>query len=208
MLKSIKKPTERKLDIIEAAKHLFQTKEYEKTTMQDIINYLDIAKGTIYHYFPSKEALLEAVVENIVDTHIELMQDRINKTKGNALKKMQVLIGASNIAVNYTNILESLHQPSNEVMHTRLLALTLIKLAPLYAELIKQGCDEGIFHTQTPLESAEFILSGAQFLTDRGIYPWSQQDLERRIHAFPSLIERQLKAPAGSFQFLNKLKEH
>ena len=75
MLKSIKKPTERKLDIIEAAKHLFQTKEYEKTTMQDIINYLDIAKGTIYHYFPSKEALLEAVVENIVDTHIELMQD-------------------------------------------------------------------------------------------------------------------------------------
>ena len=42
----------------------------------------------------------------------------------------------------------------------------LIKLAPLYGELIKQGCDEGIFHTQTPLESAEFILSGAQFLTD------------------------------------------
>ena len=78
----------------------------------------------------------------------------------------------------------------------------LIKQAPLYAKLIRQGCEEGLFQTEAPLECAEFILSGIQFLTDRGIYPWTQEDLMRRIRAFPKLIEQQLKAPAGSFQFL------
>ncbi|MBS0627256.1 MAG: TetR/AcrR family transcriptional regulator, partial [Verrucomicrobia bacterium] len=53
-----------------------------------------------------------------------------------------------------------------------------------------------------PLESAEFILSAIQFLTDMGIYPWTEDVLKRRIQAFPLLIEKLLQAPSGSFQFL------
>jgi hypothetical protein len=41
-----------------------------------------------------------------------------------------------------------------------------------------------------------------QFLTDLGIYPWTEEILLRRALAFPRLIEAQLKAPPGSFQFL------
>ncbi len=205
MMRTVKKPNERRADIIQAARYLFQTKQYERTTMQDVMSYLGIAKGTIYHYFPSKEALLEAVVENIVDTTIELMQTRVHATKGDVLKKLQVLIEAGNAAVGDASILESLHRPGNEAMHTRLLAATLRKQAPLYAQLILQGCKDGIFHISYPLECAEFILSAVQFLTDRGIYPWAKHDLERRADAFPKLIEQQLKAPPGSFQFLGKL---
>lgn len=204
MIRTVKKPDERRADIIEAAQHLFMTQEYEKTTMQDVMTELGIAKGTIYHYFPSKEALLEAVVENIIDTTLERMQTRVQETQGDALKKLQVLIEAGNVASAHSNILEGLNRPGNEAMHTRLLAATIIKQAPLYAEVIKQGCDEGIFQTCYPLECAEFILSAVQFLTDRGIYPWHTKDLMRRAQAFPSLLEQQLKSPAGSFQFLMK----
>ncbi len=207
MIRTVKKPDERRADIIEAAQHLFITKEYEKTTMQDVTNELGIAKGTIYHYFPSKEALLEAVVENIIDTTLERMQERVQETEGDALKKLQVLIEAGNVASTHSNILEGLHRPGNEAMHTRLLAATIIKQASLYAEVIKQGCDEGIFQTSYPLECAEFILSAVQFLTDRGIYSWHSQDLMRRAQAFPSLLEQQLKSPAGSFQFLMKFTQ-
>ncbi len=202
MVRTVKKPTERKLDIIVAAKHLFQTKDYEKTTMQDVMESLGIAKGTIYHYFSSKQALLEAVVEHIVDSNIELMQVHVQKAKGNALKKLQVLIETGNIAAAHANILESIHRPGNEAMHVRLLATTLIKQAPLYAQVIKQGCDEGIFKTSAPLECVEFILCAVQFLTDSGIYPWKNEDVLRRIQAFPTIIESLLKAPKGSFTFL------
>lgn len=77
-----------------------------------------------------------------------------------------------------------------------------MKQAPLYAEIIQQGCDEEIFKTEVPLECAEFILSAIQFLTDMGIYPWTEKDLKRRIQAFSALIEQILQAPPGSFQFL------
>lgn len=201
MTRIVKKSFIRKAEIVQAARELIQTKEYEKMTLQDVMDRLGIAKGTIYHYFKSKEELLEAVVENIVNEHFEKMQTLIQETKGTALEKMQILLEKSN-EVSAPPVLQQLHKKGNEAMHIRLLAATLIKQAPLYEKLIQQGCEEGIFQTDNPLECAEFILSAVQFLTDIGIYAWTKEDLARRIQAFPKLIEQQLKAPSGSFHFL------
>jgi AcrR family transcriptional regulator len=202
MVRVVKKAAERKSEIVNAAHHLFQVKGYDKTTMQDVMDHLVIAKGTIYHYFKSKEELLEAVIENVVDENIEELQTLMRKTDGNALEKIRMLIGAGNMAASHDEIMEHLHQPGNMGMHIRLLAATLVKQAPLYAELIRQGCEEGIFQTDTPLECAEFILCAIQFLTDQGVYPWTQEQLIRRAQAFPGLVEAQLKAASGSFQFM------
>ncbi|MCH9634693.1 MAG: hypothetical protein S4CHLAM7_14470 [Chlamydiae bacterium] len=196
------KPINRKDKILKVARKLFLTKDYDKTTMVDIMNALEIAKGTIYHYFRSKEALFEAVIEDIVEENIKHMRTLVKNTPKNALEKIQLLVNAGNISQENEKILEQLHKPTNDALHSRLLAATLIKQAPLYAEIIQQGCAEGIFKTEAPLECAEFILSAIQFLTDMGIYPWTEQDLKRRMQAFPILIERLLQAPPGSFQFL------
>ncbi|MBP6869758.1 TetR/AcrR family transcriptional regulator [Candidatus Babeliales bacterium] len=206
MSRITKKPESRRAQIIEAARHLFQTQEYEKTSMQDVIIRLNIAKGTIYHYFPSKEALLQAVIEDIVDKSIEEMKNFIEQTSGNALKKMLLLMSIGNLATlnDNENILNHLHRHSNDIMHLRLLTATLAKQAPLYAQIIEQGCKEGIFKTKAPLESAEFILYAVQFLTDKGIAPYTQEEIDRRAKAFPKLIEQILQAPAGSFEFIVK----
>lgn len=74
--------------------------------------------------------------------------------------------------------------------------------APLYAQLIDRGCQEGFFTTEFPLESAEFIQAAIRFLTDVGIYPWSQDVLRRRTESLPYMIERHLGAPSGSFDFI------
>jgi AcrR family transcriptional regulator len=202
MARIIKKPEERRLEIINAARYLFQTQEYDKTSMQDVMNYLNIAKGTIYHYFPSKESLLQAVIESIVDENIEQMEAVVEQASGTALEKIQMLMGIGNIAAHNEKILEHLHQQGNDIMHIRLLTAVLARQAPLYARLIQQGCDEGVFTTKVPLESAEFILYAVQFLTDSGIYPWKHKDLDRRAQAFPQLIEQLLKSPQGSFDFM------
>ena len=202
MARIIKKAEVRRLEIMEAARHLFHTKGYDKTTIQDVMDHLGVAKGTIYHYFKSKEELLEAVIEIIVDEAVGRMRDLMKVSEGNALDKMRRLVEAGNTATDNDEILEQLHQVGNTGMHIRLLVATLIKQAPLYGELIRQGCEEGLFQTDTPLESAEFILSAIQFLTDLGIYPWTQDELIRRARAFPRLIEAQLKAAPGSFQFM------
>ena len=47
--------------IIKAAWNLFYKKGYDKTTVEDIINASKTSKGTFYHYFKGKEALLNTL---------------------------------------------------------------------------------------------------------------------------------------------------
>ncbi|MGE0009927.1 MAG: TetR/AcrR family transcriptional regulator [Candidatus Babeliales bacterium] len=204
MVRTVKKPEDRKVEIISAARHLFELKGYDKVTMQDVMGFLGVAKGTIYHYFKSKEELFEAVIEDIVDTSIERMQILLQEATGTALEKMQMLIAAGNISVEHEKLLGALHA-RNDVMHARLLARAVTKQAVVYAQVIEQGCKEGVFQTESPQEVAEFMLSGVQFLIDKGIYPWTHEDLVRRANAFPGILENLLKAPKGSFDFLPNL---
>lgn len=207
MARVVKKAEDRREEIIKAARELFETKDYDKSTMQDIMEKLNIAKGTIYHYFQSKQALLEAVVENIVDEELEKKRELLNSSRVkdlNAIEKIKIIVTENNTDSENEQILKNLHHPENAEMHTKQLGRYIAKLAPLWADLFSQGCREGIFKTEHPLEAAEFILAGVQFLTDKGFYPWSELQIARRMKAFTYLIETQLGAPEGSFAFLNE----
>lgn len=202
MVRVVKKPEERRREILLASRNLFLKQGYENTTMQDVMTKLQIAKGTAYHYFKSKEELLAAVVEDMVTDYIAEVEKALHECKGNALDKMRVLFDAGSVAHRQTETMDNLHRPGNMGMHVRLLAVTMSRLAPLYASVISQGCEEGLFRTGHPLESAEMLLAGIQFIIDVGCYPWSPQDLERRARVIPMLIENQLHARKGAFSFL------
>ena len=200
----VKKPDVRRNEIINAAVELFHTKDYDAATMKDLMTMLNIAKGTIYHYFSSKGDLLQAVVEHLVDQELRRKEALLESfDEGlSALDKLRLLSTTDTMADDHENILAILHQPGNTKLHVKQLGQYLLKLAPVYAELIDQGCEEGIFSTDHPLECAEFILAGLQFLTDIGFHPWTPEQLRRRVEAFPALVEAQLNAPEGSFSFL------
>jgi AcrR family transcriptional regulator len=202
MSRTVKKPEIRRREIVEMARQLFDTQTYDGTSMQDVMGALGIAKGTIYHYFKSKDELLAAVVESAVEHSFPELEHLVAETPGNALDKLRALIGARSIVAGQGALLESLRQPANLGVHTRLLAAAFAKHAPLYGELIRHGCEQGLFTTEHPLESAEFILAAVQFLADAGAYPWTAEDLARRARALPALIEAQLKAAPGSFKFV------
>ena len=202
MNRTVKSPAARYREIVSAARGLFQEKSYETATIRDIMTRVGVAKGTIYHYFDSKKDLLEAVIEQMVDEYVAGMQAVLGEAQGNALDRLRALIAAGDVRDEHAEELEYLHRAGNIGMHTRQLAVTISQLAPLYATVIRQGCDEGLFQTEHPLECAEFLLAGVQFLTDMGVYPWKQAELLRRAQALPALIEAQLQAPKGSFDFL------
>jgi AcrR family transcriptional regulator len=202
------KKVTRKDDILRCAIRLFRAKGYDATTMQDIMRAQDIAKGTIYHYYSSKEVLFDEVIEVIAMDSIAETESRMETAEGDALQKFQLLIESGQIYEENRSLIDHLHSPGKEALHTRLLAATLTKSAPIYAKIIEQGCAEGLFHTEIPLECAEYILAAAQFLTDIGVYPWDAETLKRRILALPVLIEKQLGAKKGSFAFLAARMAH
>jgi AcrR family transcriptional regulator len=54
---------ERRLQILDTAIPVFAERGFTKTTVKDIADAAGISNGLMYHYFPSKEKLLEAAVE-------------------------------------------------------------------------------------------------------------------------------------------------
>jgi AcrR family transcriptional regulator len=202
MARTVKKPHERRADIEAAARRLFESRGYDDITMNDVVADLGVAKGTVYHYFRSKEELLEAVVTDIVGQATEQMRHVLHAVTGSPVERLVALMAAGSVADENAQILDHLHRGANAEMHVRLLAVAIEQQAPLYAEVLQEGTAEGVFQVDLPLETAEFLLGAAQFLTDEGIAPWSPESLARRALALPTLIERLLGAAPGTFAFL------
>ncbi|MBW2368652.1 MAG: TetR family transcriptional regulator [Deltaproteobacteria bacterium] len=51
----------RKQRIIDTAITVFQQKGYHQANIEDVANNLGVTKGALYHYFPSKEAILSVI---------------------------------------------------------------------------------------------------------------------------------------------------
>lgn len=202
-MRTVKDPDVRRQEIIAAAEELFLEKTYEKTTTGDVMRKLGIAKGTIYHYFPSKEHLLDAVVEHMADSYLARRLPAVEACNGSALDRIRILFDRGSRSADETAATEQLHETGNLALHTRLLAALVERLAPVFAAEIRAGCAAGLFRTEHPLEVAELLLAGIQFLTDDGVHAWSPEDCRRRLQAVPTLVETLLAAPPDSFAFLD-----
>ena len=62
----LKDREERKKEILMIARKLFAEKGYDQTSINDILKIIEIAKGTFYYYFTSKEELLEEIIMQII----------------------------------------------------------------------------------------------------------------------------------------------
>src|SRR5215831_16667548 len=71
MARIVKEPAVRRNEILDVAQRLVYTKGYEQMTIQDIVDDLQLSKGAFYHYFDSKQALLEALVQRLLDQMVE-----------------------------------------------------------------------------------------------------------------------------------------
>ena len=62
---------ERHNEIIDLAAHLFATNGYAATGIREIGDAADLARGALYYYIESKEALLEEIHNRVIDPLIE-----------------------------------------------------------------------------------------------------------------------------------------
>jgi TetR/AcrR family transcriptional repressor of nem operon len=85
-LKKVTKP-----EIIVEALKLFRTQGYHKTTMADIGNACGLLKGSIYHYFSSKEDLMKSVLEFLKDYYREKVFSVAYDKTLSAKEKLQLL---------------------------------------------------------------------------------------------------------------------
>jgi AcrR family transcriptional regulator len=68
-------------DIINIAERLFAKNGFEATTMDDIAKEAEFAKGTLYKYFESKDALFFSLFSNKANELFDALEQKIQKDK-------------------------------------------------------------------------------------------------------------------------------
>lgn len=58
-----KAPEERRAELVQAARELFDLNGVDKTRVSDIVGRVGVAQGVFYYYFASKNAIVDAVLE-------------------------------------------------------------------------------------------------------------------------------------------------
>jgi AcrR family transcriptional regulator len=71
-----RRPEERPIQILEAALVEFGEKGLGRTRLDDIAHRAGVAKGTIYLYFPTKDALFRAMIRHVTGRNIEAFETR------------------------------------------------------------------------------------------------------------------------------------
>ena len=70
-------PDERPQQILDAALAVFDEEGLDRARLDDIARRAGIAKGTIYLYFPNKEALFREVVRQTIGSRLEAARGRL-----------------------------------------------------------------------------------------------------------------------------------
>ena len=65
-----KEAEERKKEILDVAEELFTVKGYDGTSTTDILERVGIARGTLYYHFKSKEEILDALIDRIIQAMV------------------------------------------------------------------------------------------------------------------------------------------
>ena len=165
MKRVVKDPAERRLELTEAAESFFAKKGYEDTAVSDIVKKIKVGQGTFYHYFKSKEDILEAIAEKTVGPIAENVQNIAKSNEDPATKVNSILNSILKASSSETGFMKLIHQKGNYLLHDKLEEALEVRISPSIAEVISKGIDEGIFNMEYPRESFLFLLTSALTLS-------------------------------------------
>ncbi|NLJ29149.1 TetR/AcrR family transcriptional regulator [Desulforhabdus amnigena] len=78
-------------NMLVAATKLFARQGYHKTTITDICQSIGLTSGAIFHHFPSKEALLDAVIERL-ERGIRIYSDYLDGVEKGSLEVVTEMV--------------------------------------------------------------------------------------------------------------------
>lgn len=170
--------------ILDAAEELFLTKGFDQTSMSDIQEKTGIARGTLYYHFESKEKIMDGVIaresEKIVGQTQEIAQDKSKP----ALTRLDLALKTLNQNSENQDMMDHLHQPQNALMHEKVNQTILDEVAPLLAEIIEDGNEEGVFSSSYTLDTVEMLVLYANYSFDYSFNQLEETVQTRKKEAF------------------------
>lgn len=192
---------ERKNEILDTAARLFATKGYEKCTVNDILKEVNIAKGTFYYYFKSKEDVMDEIIGRVTELVINKAETILeNKVISPEEKLMGVFLSMRIEEKEKTQILDELHRPENALMHQKSLNQIVTRMAPLLSKVIEEGMKANVWSCEFPLEYMQIFLAASTTLLDEGVFAMEPKEQMAILKALISVLEKMLGIEDGTYQ--------
>lgn len=176
----------------------FVKKDYESTSINDIICEVGLAKGTFYHYFRSKRDLLNAILERQLNEFEVKVNQLTEDSNLGTIGKLDALIGLT-FDLRSGNIpkLDHMVAYKNQVVQENFIMEGIERAKPHLSKIVREGIEEGIFSTNYPEEAISFIISGSRIITE----PEQECIVSlEKLEAFADFTERILRTKPGIFK--------
>jgi AcrR family transcriptional regulator len=194
--------TVRRDAFLDVAQRLVETLGYEAMSVQDVLEALEVSKGAFYHYFDSKQALLEAVVERFADGAMTAMTPILNDPNLPAVGKLErVFAGIAGWKAERKELVLGIiavwSSDSNAIVREKVRRMTVRLMVPLLSTVIRQGVDEGVFNVASADETAIVLVSLMQGFQEHA----TQLFLARQANAIPyEVVERTFAGFTRAFE--------
>jgi len=150
----------RRVEILATARTIFFDKGFRNTTIDDIAKASELARGTIYLYFQTKEEIYATVLEEGMDTLSTLITSSFNPDADpmtNLLAGHDAFFHFHDDFSDYYNVLMLDQMQIEDLLPPALKARLDNKFAAMVqwvAGLLQTGIAEGCFRVMPPLEAA------------------------------------------------------
>lgn len=208
---------ERKNEIMDTAQMLFYTKGYESVSVNLIIATIGISKGTFYHYFRSKEELLDELVKRFTDKAIQIIVPIVEDNSLNALEKLNLIYEKSGrFKLDQVELMKTIinvfYDDDNIKMRYKLRRNSIAAAVPYFTAVFEQGIKEKLFVMDDPEKTAELIFIMGQSLTDKtavllkdsGKNPENKEAFRLYLKTYRYCIEKILGLPPDSIVFFKE----
>ena len=200
-------PDMKKYDIIlDALQKLLEEKTIQNISVSEIAQKAGIGKGSIYYYFPSKDAILDALIERSYEKPLLTAKNLAAQTDIPPFTRMAMLFQACQnssvfIKQNSTSS-DSESAQKFAFLHHKYLSHVISKLKPDLTEIIKQGIESGDISFAYPSALAEIVLIVLAVKFDNSLLPCSPEETEETMRGLVALLEKGTEVAPGTLNYL------
>lgn len=187
-----RKKLETRTAILQAAGDLFQSQGIDNTPIDDIAQAADVSRGTLFNYFPNKEALLNELAQEEMQALEQMMQVELTGIPG-ALDRVHHILSLLMsdqepfLRVTRRVLLENLLHPSD-------IPSPIDRMAQILTSLVEQAQVQGDIRADVPAGVAAQTIIGT-YLIAWAFSHWMRTPVS--VQPLIALLEQGLKGPSS-----------
>lgn len=195
--------------ILDALEQLLREKNIQHISVSEIAEKAGIGKGSIYYYFPSKDAIVDALIKRSYEQPLQTAKTLSAETNISSFTRMAMLFQACR---NSSAVFLKQKYGSNTsaqdlaFLHQKYLNYLVSELKPALTDIISQGIACGEIHFDYPAALAEIALIVLAVKLDNSLVPSTPEETEDTLKGLIALLENGTGVPAGTLDYLSIIK--